>query len=55
MDKHVAVSLNSHDSGADPEFGKGVHLVEKVEEKKRRSRVGKGSSNIPMKFKVHNY
>jgi len=36
----------------DLEFGKGVHFVEKVEDqKKKKSRISEGSSNITMKLK----
>jgi len=43
-------------AGADPELGKGVHFVEKVEDqkkKKRRSRMGERSSNITMKLQLN--
>jgi len=43
-------------TGADPEFEKEV-FVEKVEDQKKGSRVGEGTSNIITKLnlKVHNY
>jgi len=48
------ITFNLHiTSGADPEFGKGgCTLLKRLKaKKKRRSRVGEGSSNITMKLK----